>query len=128
MRPGVALVRNEAMEHANGARLIASGLVLQPSRERRRVGEVRMSVEHAADFEVRVDARIEHTKELQDQTVAINHRRVGLLGLERARLAWAFAITPQAAPRRHGSRDKLAALTVQAAGAPRPAQPGGGKE
>jgi len=98
MRPRVTLARDEAVQEGNGAGLVAAGLVLEPSGKRRCMSEIRARRKHAPDLEVRIDAGIEHAKQFQDQTVAIDDRRVGLLGPECMRLAWAFAIATQLAP------------------------------
>jgi molybdopterin synthase catalytic subunit len=106
--PCVAFVGDVALEDAKHDRLVAvaatAGVVFETADDRRDLGELRLIGQVAADLQVGVKARLQLAIQLQDEPVAVRHRRVGLLsahigGVERS-LVGRRRVVPPGARRR----------------------------
>jgi hypothetical protein len=91
--PGIPPVRHEAVEDANGGRFPHVAVVLERPGYPGDVGEGRPLGQKASEFQVRVDAVGNASKELEDQPLPVDNRRVALLDCQRGRgqggLGWA---------------------------------------
>src|SRR5438045_3969202 len=79
VRPAVALVRDEALEHPNRRRRSVWCVVLGPADQRRHAVERRVLAQEARDLDLGVGPAGEAAQRLEDEIAAENHRAVTLL-------------------------------------------------
>ncbi len=83
--PRIAFARNKGLQDCKILRRGTRWIEIDPPGERRHIGKRRPFGQKAPDFQIRIDTRLEATEQLQDEAVAIDDRRVALLGLQDAR-------------------------------------------
>src|SRR5882724_12894902 len=84
--PGIPLVRQEAMEDAEGRQLAVWPAQLERPGERRDMPEGSLLRQEPPELQIGIGFRLETAEKLENEAVAVDHRGVGLLGLYDGRL------------------------------------------